>query len=889
MKKSNVLLLAAMAMMASCNSDVIEGLSSAPQESDGPATVNFNAYTSRGVTRSGTVGAVTNTLLKSGSTAFGQAGFGVFAYYTNADDYASDVRPNFMFNQQVKWNDTYNLFDYTPVRYWPNEYGQTAQSEDIDKVSFFAYAPYVEVKPATGYLEDAGEGNEEATWGITGTTRNTYTGDPLVKYITSFDMDKSVDLCWGVYNEGASGWATMNGLQTTTNGLPWLNVQHAKSVDQRLNFTFRHATARLNVQVDADVDGGGNATELGTHYGTGGTVADNATKVYVRSVAFTGVAAQGALNLNNTKPFEPLWMNYSGTGWIENGQSVTVYDGLRDGYEGLAAATANNETVTGLNPVVISNEGNTTAGVTHTTVNLFGRSSGATALTDGIFVIPTGERVSITIVYDVETAVPNLPGYLSDGQTHGTSVENKITTDLKVGGQALTFEGGKSYTLRMHLGMNSVKFSAEVSEDWDDGATIDMPRQLTLSISSGASSTTDDGGTVESDGSVTYAADGTPHGPDAGDITVTGEDGNPVTLTEGTDYDITYSGTLSDGSTYGPTTVKPTFPGSYTMILTGKGDYVGTTSTQPFTIEPKALAVSGTSATMNGSDLDAIAATDAATSAALTKGSSGDYQLIYEGVSPTSYGPSTVKPTTPGTYTWTVKGNAQSLYGGAEETGTFTLVPEALSVAMTNGQANPTYVSDGSTPKGPGAGDITVSDEHGNPLTLTEDTDYDITYSGTLGDGTSWGSSTTKPTFPGNYTMTITGKAGSDYDGLSATQPFTLTGEDIAVTGITDGGSLKPSALDAITVKGATSGTTLSAPADYTITYEGVSPTSYGPSTTKPTTGGTYTATVKANAESKYGDAAPKVYTFTLDTSVASGASTGAWTSGGSALSVTKK
>ena len=50
-----------------------------------------------------------------------------------------------------------------------------------------------------------------------------------------------------------------------------------------------------------------------------------------------------------------------------------------------------------------------------------------------------------------------------------------------------------------------------------------------------------------------------------------------------------------------------------------------------------------------------------------------------------------------------------------------------------------------------------------------------------------------------------------------------------------------------------------------------------------------FTATVKANAESKYGDAAPKVYTFTLDTSVASGASTGAWTSGGSALSVTKK
>ena len=684
MKKSNVLLLAAMAMMASCNSDVIEGLSSAPQESDGPATVNFNAYTSRGVTRSGTVGAVTNTLLKSGSTAFGQAGFGVFAYYTNADDYASDVRPNFMFNQQVKWNDTYNLFDYTPVRYWPNEYGQTAQSEDIDKVSFFAYAPYVEVKPATGYLEDAGEGNEEATWGITGTTRNTYTGDPLVKYITSFDMDKSVDLCWGVYNEGASGWATMNGLQTTTNGLPWLNVQHAKSVDQRLNFTFRHATARLNVQVDADVDGGGNATELGTHYGTGGTVADNATKVYVRSVAFTGVAAQGALNLNNTKPFEPLWMNYSGTGWIENGQSVTVYDGLRDGYEGQSAATANNETMTGLNPVVISNVGNTTAGVTNTPVNLFGRSAGTTALTDGVFVIPTGERVSITIVYDVETAVEKLPGYLSDGVTHGTSIENKITSAITVSGENLVFEGGKSYTLKLHLGMNSVKFTAEVSEEWEDGATVSVPVQLSISLS-----------------------------------------------------------------------------------------------------DPSA---------------------------------------------PTS------------------------------------------------------FVADG-TPKGPGAGDITVSDEDGNPLTLTEGTDYEISYSGTLSDGTPWGPSTTKPTYPGTYEMTITGKTGTPYDGLSDTQPFTLTGEGISVTGIANGATMTPSALNDVTVKGATSGTTLTSPNDYTITYEGVSPTSYGPSTTAPTAAGTYKATVKANPESKYGDAASQTFTFTL---APYGASLGSWTGGTTPISVSK-
>ena len=487
MKKSNPLfLMLVAAVCAACSSDTLGLKNNTQQPShDGPVPVNFSAYTSRTLTRSGAVGSLTTAKLTDTNSDFGKAGFGVFAYYTNADDYASDARPNFMFNQQVKWDGTNSLFDYSPVRYWPNEYGETAQSEDIDKVSFFAYAPYVEVNPATGYLKDAGNYNEGAAWGITGTSRNTYTGDPLVKYITSFETEKSVDLCWGVYNEGDDGWNIMNGHQTITNGLPWLNVQRSGTVEQRLKFTFCHATAKLNVQIDANVDGstydsssGSYGTELGTHAGvaTGEGNPDGATKVYVRSITFTGIAQQGALNLNNVKANVPLWMNYTGTGWIENGQSVTIHDGLRDGYEGTESAEANSETVRGLNPNIISNEGNTMPGVTNTSVNLFGRYADNTDLNEGIYVIPTGERVKMTIVYDVETAVPDLPGYLSDGETHGISIENRITTDLKSDNRNLTFEGGKSYTLRLHLGMNSVKFDAEVNDTWDIVDDISVPR-----------------------------------------------------------------------------------------------------------------------------------------------------------------------------------------------------------------------------------------------------------------------------------------------------------------------------------------------------------------------------------------------------------------------------
>lgn len=485
MKKRNMLLtLLAAALTVSCSNDKLslqdENLQNVPV---GDVPVQFSAYTSRGTSRSGAIGDLTLANLKTGD------GFGVFAYYTNADDYVADARPNFMFNQQVKWNTTNSLWDYSPVRYWPNEYGEDAQSEDIDKISFFAYAPYVEVNPSTGYLTNPGDYNTKATWGITGTSRNTYTGDPLVKYVTSFDLDHTVDLCWGVYNEGegddATGWAIMNGKQTCTNGLPWLNVQRSGAIEQRLKFTFRHATAKLNVQIDADVDGGENATELGTHYGidTGEGNPDGKTKIYVRSISFTGIAPQGALNLNNVTADVPLWMSYTGTGWIENGQTVTIYDGLRDGYEGTENAEANSETMTGLNPQIIGSPDNTMPGVTNTPVNLFGRSEGTTELTEEIFVIPTGERVRMTIVYDVETEVSDLPGFLSDGKTHGTSIENRITTDLRYNAGLLKFEGGKSYTLNLHLGMNSVKFDAAVNENWDEGATIDVPRRGKITLS----------------------------------------------------------------------------------------------------------------------------------------------------------------------------------------------------------------------------------------------------------------------------------------------------------------------------------------------------------------------------------------------------------------------
>ena len=454
MKKIYLMTAMAIAMMFTACSSSEDGV-----EVDNPKTpvlaqkvpVGFNAYAERGTTRSGWAGDLDIDQLKK--TKANGGGFGVFAYYTDLKKYDQTYVPNFMYNQGVFWNGEdgtagSDTWIYSPMMYWPNESGSDAQSDDEDKVTFFAYAPYVEHSSgASGSVADA-------TYGITGFSRNSTAGDPIVKYIASFDPAKSVDLCWGVC--AGTSWAKFQGAanQTMQEGLPWTDVEHPQGIDQKMTFTFRHALSQLNVQIDADPD-------IATHNETSEVAAG--TKVYVRSISFTGIATHGALNLNNTEKDKPLWLDYSGTTDLPYGESVTVKDGRRDGREGATGAEANNELPAGLNPQIVQNSTATT-GVTKSLQNLFA----AAALTTPVCVIPTGEAMTVTIVYDVETASPDLTTYLSDGTTHGSSIENRITKSINwSSGTGLV--SGKKYNLTLHLGMNSVKYDAAIS-DWDPSA-----------------------------------------------------------------------------------------------------------------------------------------------------------------------------------------------------------------------------------------------------------------------------------------------------------------------------------------------------------------------------------------------------------------------------------
>ena len=451
--KTVYLTLAALLVMAalavSCNLN-IESAEEAGKERQ---PVDFGAYLNRGVTtKAGLSGELTTATLQGAG-----AGFGVFAYYTADEFYTGASVPGFMYNEKVTYDADNQVWIYNPVKYWPNEFGSAATSEEVDRLTFFAYAPYVEVTPSNGLA------TRDNTTGIVALSRNNVVGDPLLKYVVNLNPGVGVDVCWGVSKNGLT--ASVDGNNNHVDkGAPYIDVVKLKTGD-KIEFDFHHALAALNVQIDAAVD----AT-------TPGTEVDANTRIFVRSVSFEGVGTKGSLNLNSTVADGPQWTDYMGNG-TPLSECLTVHDGRRDGKEGVEDSSANNESTTGLNPVLVQSVPYTStalsAGVTKTPVNLFN----STTVTAPIFVIPTNEQLKISIVYDVETKDDKLATLLSDGVTHGSTVENSITKSIQIGGTGFSLEAGKQYTVALHLGMTTVKFDASVSA-WDNanGTSVDLPQ-----------------------------------------------------------------------------------------------------------------------------------------------------------------------------------------------------------------------------------------------------------------------------------------------------------------------------------------------------------------------------------------------------------------------------
>ena len=502
--KKLFLFAAAAAIFAACSeTEVLEN--SVQQKATDDGAVKFDVYAQRNVTRGGgQTGDLTNANI-------GENGFGVFAYYTVSEEYSSNAKPNFMYNQQVTCDGeaTYGtLWKYEPVKYWPNEYGNAAISDDTDYLTFFAYAPWTNIEPTTGEVipQEGKDVEKEQNYNIISVNKNSATGDPIVKYVVDTDPATSVDLLWGVAAENAgekytpidgNGNKDVQGKGNNKDiviepGKPFMNlVKPNDPVEDRLVFNLKHALAKVKVTIDYIDDA------LTPEGPAKGEVDPATTRVFVRSFKISGWATQGALNLNNPEPGIPLWKDFGGVKDLSFAD-VTYFDGRKDGKEGTTSGLDKSEKPNGLNPALIQ----TNAEPGDKWVFGDGQNPGITAMTDEVveeategkgtvllfggdpaknggyfYVIPRngGENVDVEIAYDIETVDTLLAGTISDNLVHGISIENVIRKEA-IFGDGIDFQPGYQYLIKIHVGLTSVKIEATVEPWVDNGETeVDLP------------------------------------------------------------------------------------------------------------------------------------------------------------------------------------------------------------------------------------------------------------------------------------------------------------------------------------------------------------------------------------------------------------------------------
>lgn len=358
-------------------------------------TVSFGVYAGSNATKA-TYGDITTTNLKTSTD-----GFGVFAYYTENVAWATagaTTKPNFMYNQQVKYNGSANTtlypskWEYTPLKYWPNgQNDDTVEAGTItDKLSFFAYAPHiatVNTVPAAGQ-------------GITAISANTATGAPTLTFTVPSKAEEQIDLLWAT---------------------PMLD-QTKQTITGTVNFTFRHALAKLNVQAQAVVDATAPTT----------SVLPATTKIILESLELKADGTKtGTLSLAD------------GTWSSKSGETVVTY--TEDSFA--STATVN---------------GKTGFSVTETATDL--NSTISPMIVPGE--VATGKYV-ITANYWVITADAALDG--------GYSTVQQVIK--KTSAAAITFAGGYKYNVLVKLGLTNVSFDVTEVSAWTTGAanSVDLP------------------------------------------------------------------------------------------------------------------------------------------------------------------------------------------------------------------------------------------------------------------------------------------------------------------------------------------------------------------------------------------------------------------------------
>lgn len=319
MKK--ILFFAATATMlfAACTNEDLVAPQTGAETTLEDGAVGFDVYVpgATAQTRAGRAGVMTTTTMQ-------QTGFGIFGYQTDEEKtnfavagYVSGTsKPNYMWNQQVNYSKNPSAWYYSPLKYWPNETNNDSQSammpdvsshNHLDRLTFFAYAPWVRANSADGLASNvnAGVGAKESAgiYRLTAQDGKQYSDgsalDAQITYNVATDPNESVDLLWGVAPAGGISYKNVTGSTTTIpEGLPLIDLVKP-AVNTSLKFQFQHALARFGVKVVLAAD----------QVAPGGNFDYANTKVTIEKIELKskGFGTSGMLNLKNTVKFEPNW------------------------------------------------------------------------------------------------------------------------------------------------------------------------------------------------------------------------------------------------------------------------------------------------------------------------------------------------------------------------------------------------------------------------------------------------------------------------------------------------------------------------------------------------------------------------------------------------------
>ena len=160
---------------------------------------------------------------------------GIYAYYHDHTTWSNAAVPNFMWNQKATCLTKGTDFEYSPLKYWPNE--------SNDKVSFIAYFPYTVESPGQ---TDTPAYPANAT-GLQTLLANSASGLPTFNFTVKESADDQVDF---LLTE------LLPNLPNGTNGVSPSSADDRSglTVTDHVRFLFHHMTSKVEFRIVAADD-----------------------------------------------------------------------------------------------------------------------------------------------------------------------------------------------------------------------------------------------------------------------------------------------------------------------------------------------------------------------------------------------------------------------------------------------------------------------------------------------------------------------------------------------------------------------------------------------------------------------------------------------------------